>query len=109
MNNQTFEVSVTALIEEGTSFTLPGGTLTVEEEAFSGIAAALVALPDGVTTIEANAFANCENLRQIVIPASVTSIDPTAFTNVTGLRIVGDANSEAESFAETYGYLFLVR
>lgn len=109
LNNATYEVTVTALIEEGAGFTLPGGVQTVEEEAFSGIAAALVTIPDGASAIGSAAFADCANLRQIVIPASVTSIDPTAFSNVTGLRIVGDANSKAESFAETYGYLFLTK
>ena len=36
-------------------------------------------IPDSVTLIEEAAFANCENLKSIVIPDSVTKIEAWAF------------------------------
>jgi hypothetical protein len=36
-------------------------------------------IPDGVTTISSEAFANCKNLEKVIIPSSVTTIQSNAF------------------------------
>ena len=45
-------------------------------------------IPDGVTSIEDNAFGNCRNLTDVTIPDSVTSIEIGAFSGCSGLTEV---------------------
>jgi hypothetical protein len=66
-----FNKSLTALVEYPA-----GGTQTA------------YAVPAGVTTIRAHAFANCDNLAGITLPSSVTSIGSYAFVNCTGLTSI---------------------
>ena len=58
----------------------------------------VVEIPDGCTSIGANAFKGCTGLTQIRIPASVTSIDTTAFDGCVGVFIYGTADSAAQTF-----------
>ncbi len=51
-------------------FILPAGLKTIEEEAFSGIAAEIVLVPAGCEYIAPGAFANCPNLKTIIVPAN---------------------------------------
>ena len=44
-----------------------------------------IIIPDGVTTISANAFKGLTNLKSIVIPSSITSIESNAFDGCTAL------------------------
>ena len=44
-----------------------------------------VAIPDGITNIEKNAFLGCSDLTDIAIPDSVTKIDEYAFAGCSGL------------------------
>ncbi|MBQ8162282.1 MAG: leucine-rich repeat domain-containing protein, partial [Clostridia bacterium] len=83
---------------------LPKGLSTIEEEAFEGIAAEQVQIPQGVTRIESRAFAACPNLREVKVPASVTYIADDAFEG--DLYLVGPSGSYVESFAESHGLLF---
>ena len=50
---------------------LPAFLNTIETEAFEGIAAEVIIVPDGCTTIEPKAFINCKNLLYIRIPAGI--------------------------------------
>ncbi len=47
-----------------------------------------VAIPDGVTRLEAGTFYGCTSLTSVVIPNTVTSIGGGAFTGCTSLRSV---------------------
>lgn len=85
---------------------LPEGLTTIEEEAFEGGTFEVVKIPSTVTSIEARAFADCANLRQIEIPAAAQIAD-TAFDGVTGLTIFGTAGSPAAAFAAAHGYTFV--
>lgn len=87
-------------------FTLPNATQIIDEEAFSGIAAKRVKLPEGVTAIRRLAFANCPNLVGIYIPEDCTSIATNAFTGCANLTIYGQAGSYAEFFAGKHGFAF---
>ncbi len=87
-------------------FTLPEGTTVIEEEAFEGNNFQVVKLPSTVISIEARAFADCSNLRQIEIPAGA-QIDDTAFEGVEGLTIFGWAGSPAETHAAAHSYTFV--
>ena len=50
---------------------LPSGLVTIEDEAFSGLACQAVILPEGCTTIGEHAFEGCTQLIYVRIPASV--------------------------------------
>ena len=50
-------------------------------------------IPDGVTSIGANAFSDCKNLTGVTIPNSVTSIGKWAFYGCTGLTGMSIPNS----------------
>ena len=59
-----------------------------------------ITLPEGITTIESQAFSVCRNLANITIPASVTSIASDAFYlcgSFTGIT-VADGNSAYASY-----------
>jgi len=80
-----FDKSQTTLIQypignPGTSYVIPNGVTTIAAEAFM-LADYLtsITLPDGVTTIQGEAFLKCINLVSINIPASVNSIGFEAF------------------------------
>lgn len=86
---------------------LPGSLETIGEEAFAGISASVIQLPEGVISIGARAFADCRGLTKIYIPASVQTIDDSAFDHVSLLLIYGKQGSAAEAFAIEKGYLFV--
>ena len=80
------------------TFTLPASTKSVGESAFEGLPMTIVEIPDGCTSIGANAFKDCANLTQIRIPASVTSIDTAAFEGCANVFVYGTAGSAAQTF-----------
>ena len=66
------------------TFFLPAGLTTIESEAFSGISAVAVMIPDTVTSISGNPFAGSD------------------------VRFIyGTPGSPAQAFANTYGYTFV--
>jgi hypothetical protein len=76
------------------SFVIPDGVTTIDTEAFS-VSGKLtgVILPSSVTVIGEVAFGNCPLLEDVTIPSSVTSIGQYAFLNCGKLsraRFLGD-------------------
>ena len=88
-------------------FVLPTGTLGIQSEAFVGIAATVVYIPNSCRSIGAAAFRDCPNLRQIRIPAGCT-IGEDAFAGDFGLRIFGYRNSPAETYCSEHLYCIFV-
>lgn len=83
---------------------LPPELKAVDEEAFMGDAAIVVAeLPEGVETVGANAFADCPGLWKVIVPGSVTDIDPTAFSGSDHVTLICASDSAARSFADQNG------
>ena len=73
-------------MENGKPVRCTAGRLTaVEAEAFEGIAAAAVEIPEGVTEIGDRAFQYCQGLMEVVIPATVKSIGKGAFRHCENL------------------------
>ena len=66
-------------------FVLPGALSRIEDNAFEGIAATIIEIPEGCCYIGANAFKDCPNLVHVRLPDSVDFIDDTAFE---GCRLV---------------------
>ena len=101
----TCEVIVIELIPE---FILPAGLIEIEEEAFAGINAQRVTVPDGVQKIGKRAFAGCTKLKYVYIPEATTQIATDAFSDVaSGFEIHGKLNSYAQTYASQNGFTFV--
>lgn len=87
-------------------FQIPAEITTIEDEAFERCAFTYVRLSGSLMSIGNRAFAECPNLRHIVIPESTISIADDAFADVTVLTIHGASGSYAEQFASQNGYRF---
>ena len=63
-------------------------------------------IPGGVTSIGANAFADCSQLEEVVIPASVTEIAENAFANDPLLTVTVTRGSYAEQYCIENGLTY---
>ena len=93
--------------DAGAGFTLPTALAAIGEEAFAGIDAARVEITENVISIGPRAFADCKNLTELVIPATVQIIDDTALEGSTNVTIYGEADSEAQRFADANSIPFV--
>ena len=91
----------------GVDLTLPAALVAIEEEAFEGIDAARVEITENVISIGPRAFADCKNLTELVIPATVQTIDDTALDGSLNVTIYGEADSEAQRFADANSIPFV--
>lgn len=113
-NRTGMSVSAIFLVTDGTlsipqaTLTLPVGLNVIDSEAFSGIRAVIVEIPDGVTKINSKAFSDCRHLGVVRIPDSVTFIASDAFSGSTGVVIRGRRGSYAETYAGSHGISFFV-
>ena len=83
---------------------LPAGLTTLEGYAFADTALHTVDLTTArLTSIPANAFAGCTELEYVKIPDSVTDIAPDAFADCPNIVIVCSFNSSAADFAYANG------
>ncbi len=63
-----------------------------------------VAVAEGTSSIEANAFLGCTNVASVTIPASVTEIDVTAFNGCADTLVIKTlCNAYAAEFAKLFG------
>ena len=67
---------------------LPDSVNVISHTAFAAFQGERIYLNEGLVTIEANAFMNTPNLREIIIPASVQNISIGAFPVVSGKHLV---------------------
>ena len=91
----------------GVGLTLPAALVAIEEEAFAGIDAARVEITENVISIGPRAFADCKNLTELVIPATVQRIADDALDGSTNVTIYGEADSEAQRFADANSIPFV--
>ncbi len=88
-----FNKDMTTLIaypqgKEG-AYVIPEGVTTIEELAFADCKKLTsVSIPEGVTTIAEDTFSNCSGITTVKMPVSVTSIGISAFSCCHGLSIV---------------------
>ena len=87
-----------------TVLTLPDDIETIERNAFDGIHAEYVIIPNGCKTIKSKAFANNPSLRMVVIPSSVQSIATDTFDGCSmgDLFLVVEADSNADRTLQGY-------
>ena len=86
---------------------LPAALATIEAEAFSGGAFRYILVPETVTEIGINAFADCPKLRYAAFLGTETVIDDTAFAGVTNLTIIAPAESSAATWAQEHHVNFI--
>ena len=91
----------------GAGITLPAALVAIEEEAFAGIDARRVEITENVISIGPRAFADCKNLTELVIPATVQRIADDALEGSTNVTIYGEADSEAQRFADANSIPFV--
>ena len=70
------------------SFTIPNGVTTIEDDAFEYCNLTSIVIPNSVTTIGSSVFAYCDGLTNVVIPDSVTTIGSSVFAYCNGLTNV---------------------
>lgn len=86
---------------EGKTLVLPEGLTTIEGEAFKNdLSIMAVIIPESVTMIKGRAFENCSNLWKIVLKNPDTHITHAAFPTDTGhLCIISPENSTGYEYA----------
>ena len=95
----TCTVSVSAM----PLMTLPAGLKSIEEEAFLNTPASRILIPSGVESIGARAFAESQALRYVMVPDSVTAIADDAFADDPNLCLICGGNSKAKEYAVSHG------
>lgn len=95
--------SCTVAVHSAAPLRLPARLGIVDEDSFRGIKAQDVIIPEGVTAIGPNAFADCTGLLLVSIPDSVAHIDPTAFASCGKAVILCTSGSAAHAFALAAG------
>lgn len=88
--------------------TLGRGLTAINTSTFKNTNLSVVVIPDTITQINSYAFAECVNLKSIVIPQSVKSISSTGvFSYPKKMTIYGVKGSSAENYANSKGITFL--
>ena len=88
--NAIIETATNKLIKGCNTTIIPEGVVIIGNSAFSGFAFSSIAIPEGVTTLEQDAFNNCYNLTDITLPESLATIGWSAFQgcgNLTSITI----------------------
>ncbi len=103
-NCVTMNVTGWDLPETGT-LTLPPSIAVIAENAFEGIRATTVVIPDGCSGIETGAFRN-SGVRKMFVPGTVTTFAEDAFDGCERIFFILDTpDSEFADFARQKGHL----
>ena len=87
--NAIIDKSDNALILGSATAVIPQGVTSINAQAFCGCTdLKSIVIPDSVTTIKQEAFKNCIGLQSITIPDSVTKIEQSAFEGCAKLTSV---------------------
>jgi len=92
-----------AIVHGDTQAVIPAGTIAIGEEAFAGIVAQEIILPEGLESIGAGAFSGCAQLSLINLPLSATDIAADALDGAEGVMLLCLPESAGLAFAEANG------
>ncbi|MBR1685391.1 MAG: Ig-like domain-containing protein, partial [Clostridia bacterium] len=90
-------------ISKLSTLSLPAALTEIDEEAFEGIAAERVVIPEGCISIGSRAFADADKLLAVQIPGSVSYIAEDAFSGCSEVTIYCASGSYAETYAMDNG------
>ena len=88
-------------------FHLPSSLTNIEDEAFSGNAFSCILIPERVERIGSQAFADCKQLRQIIILNDDIIISDDAFEGLDNLVFICNEGSQGAVYATKHGYTYL--
>ena len=88
---------------------LPDGLRTIETEAFSGVGAVRIVVPSSVKSIRNRAFSYCENLRVLELPGGTMSIAKDILQGCGEVTVVCPEGSDAEKWARENGLTVSIR
>ena len=107
-----FTVSSVILVADGQladgGWMLPRDLRKIKSNAFTNAPVTVVRCPEGLLSIDEDAFLKCDSFRQIVIPSGVTAIDKDAFRDCGVVTIFGKEGSAAQQFAKQYEIPFFL-
>ena len=86
-DNNTYSGSVSVpetVTNNGTEYSVT----KIGEYAFQGSAVTSVSMPEGITSIDYNAFSGCQNLESVTLPESLTTLGSYAFSSCKLLKSV---------------------
>ena len=86
-NNNTYSGSVSipeTVTNNGTEYSVT----KIGEFAFQGSAVTSVSMPEGITSIDYNAFKGCQNLESVTLPESLTTLGSYAFYSCKLLKTI---------------------
>ena len=90
------------------TLTLPAKLTEIGDDAFNGIDAEFVRIPEGCKTIGKHAFANCTSLIAVFIPDSLTRLDKSAFEGCADFGFITN-NARVQRWAEKHGVWWIGR
>lgn len=93
----------TVIVHDDDPVRLPAGTTHILEEAFAGIAAQEVVVPDSVVLIGSRAFARCGDMALITLPDGIEDIAPDAFDGCGKITVLCPDGSYAQTYAQESG------
>jgi len=83
---------------------LPSTLIRIRDGAFKGSGLEEIVIPDGTLSIGGQSFAQCENLKEIVIPESVKEFGEDILKDSPQAVVCCKAGSAADLFAQAAGY-----
>ena len=86
-DNNTYSGSVSipeTVTNNGTEYSVT----KIGEYAFQGSAVTSVSMPEGITSIDYNAFSGCQNLESVTLPESLTTLGSYAFSSCKLLKTI---------------------
>jgi len=83
---------------------LPATLIRIRDGAFRGSGLEEIRIPEGTLSIGREAFASCENLKQVVIPDSVKDFGSSMLKDSAQAVIVCRRSSAADAYAQASGY-----
>ena len=78
-SNVIIETATNKIIQGSIYAKIPDSVLVIGEKSFSELSTIEIDIPEGVTTIEPEAFSGCLNLDKVTLPNSVVNIDSSSF------------------------------
>ena len=108
MYNENTAAFCTVIVHSDSPFTLPADTQWIGAEAFTAASIEELILPDGLQTLDSRAFSHCPQLRLIHVPDSITSIAADAFAEGAEITFLGSPNSYCYQFAQENGYAYFI-